>query len=148
MCVVVLVVVCGNRDSGKMPPIRSFGQIAARMAALEQSQVALELERERMIEDCDARLAGLLLPMRLRRRSGGRLAWRNTARHGRDARDRDLEHYAAVLEALPQPVVDELRRIERERLLLNVNMSLVQHELRALRGVRQKIARLETSGQG
>ena len=95
--------------------------------------------RDKLVQTFDHQLGGLRLPMRLRRRSGGMLAWRNVSMNPAQQRDHDLLHYEQQLAALPQSVQDQLMQFEQQRILINLNLSLVQHEKKQLTSAATKI---------
>ncbi len=96
-------------------------------------------DRDSLIQSFDDSLGKLRLPMRLRKRSGGLLAWRNTATRSRGQRDLDLSAYENDLARLPQPIQRQLINFERKRIVMNLNLSLVQHEQKQLRQASGKI---------
>ncbi|MBT7209426.1 MAG: DUF3158 family protein [Gammaproteobacteria bacterium] len=118
---------------------RQYKEIFDRLENVVSYIQKVTLERERLIESFDLSLGGLRLSMRLRRRSGGLLAWRNIAARGNKQRDYDLIHYQNDLERLPQTVKAELLQFEKKRILLNLNFSLLQHESKQLNHALKKI---------
>ncbi len=102
--------------------------------------------RDVLVQRFDGSLGQLRLPMRLRRRSGGQLAWRNVAVRGRDQRDWDLAYYRDQLVAMPQSVLTKLQQFEEERILVNLNLSILYHELGQIEAARKKISRLNEAG--
>ncbi len=96
-------------------------------------------DRDSLIQSFDDSLGKLRLPMRLRKRSGGLLAWRNTATRSRGQRDLDLSAYENDLARLPQPIQRQLLNFERRRIVMNLNLSLIQHERKQLRHATKKI---------
>ena len=101
------------------------------------SQVSVS--RDNLVQSFDRQLGVLRLPMRLRRRSGGMLAWRNVSVNPAQQRDHDLMHYEQKLIQLPQSVQDKLMQFEQHRILVNLNLSLVQHEKKQLTSAASKI---------
>ena len=99
----------------------------------------LNMDRESLIHDFDKTLGGLRLPMRLRKRSGGMITWRNIARRGQDQRELDLAAYEHDLIRLPQTIREQLLHYEKKRILLNLNISLIQHEKKQLSLAAKKI---------
>ena len=95
---------------------RQYKEIFDRLENVVSYIQKVTLERERLIESFDLSLGGLRLSMRLRRRSGGLLAWRNIAARGNKQRDYDLIHYQNDLERLPQTVKAELLQFEKKRI--------------------------------
>ena len=118
---------------------RNFRDLAARRETLESGLGRLQVERDRLIGEFDAGLGKLRLPMRLRRRSGGLLAWRNIAARGSRQRDKDLGDYPE-LRHLPQAIQDRLMRLEKQRLLINLNLSVTLMELKQLSLAQKKFA--------
>ncbi len=123
-----------------MKVLRQYRDLLERLAAVDAELNRVRFERDRLVDQFDAAVQGYRLPMRLRRRSGGLLAWRNLARNGRDQRDRDLIQYRNEMEELPQSLRQELLRLEKQRILINLNLSLLKHESRQLRHAQEKIA--------
>ncbi|NNE63655.1 MAG: DUF3158 family protein [Gammaproteobacteria bacterium] len=112
------------------------------IGALDQADYQLnQLKRNRdaLIQSFDESLGKLRLPMRLRKRSGGQLAWRNIATRSRGQRDLDLSAYKNDLVRMPQPIQRQLMNFERKRIVMNLNLSLVQHERQQLRHAATKI---------
>ena len=107
---------------------RQYRDLFIRRDSIMSDRRKILIHRDRLIEVFDASLGGLRLPMRLRKRSGGLLAWRNIALRGRDQRDHDLVFYEDGLRRLPQVVRQELLELDKRRILLNLNLSLLQHE--------------------
>jgi len=99
----------------------------------------LNLDRDTLIQNFDETLGGLRLPMRLRKRSGGMITWRNIARRGQDQRELDLAAYENDLIRLPQTIREQLLHYEKKRILLNLNISLIQHEKKQLSLAAKKI---------
>ena len=95
--------------------------------------------REQLIETFNQSLGGLRLSMRLRKRSGGLLAWRNIATRSSKQRDYDLLHYRDDLGRLPQTVRNQLLQFDKQRILLNLNWSMLQHESKQLNQAAKKI---------
>ncbi len=118
---------------------RHFRDLAARQASLASELGHLQAERDRLVGEFDASLGRLRLPMRLRRRSGGLLAWRNIAAHGRRQRDKDLADYPELLH-MPQPIQNRLMRFEKKRLLINLNLSVTLMELKQVTLTQKKFA--------
>jgi hypothetical protein len=112
--------------------LRQYREIYDRSEIIGADIRKVTLEREQLIESFDQSLGGLRLPMRLRRRSGGLLAWRNIAIRGNKQRDYNLIHYQNDMVRLPQTVKTELLQLEKKRILLNLNFSLLQHESKQL----------------
>jgi len=119
--------------------VRQYRDIWNRMAVVESDMQKATFDRDQLIETYDQSLGGLRLPMRLRRRSGGLLAWRNIAKRGREQRDMDLSQYMNDLGRLPQSVRSALLSIEKQRVLINLNLSLLQHESKQLKQAIKKI---------
>jgi|GEM_PF-2611284 len=118
---------------------RHFRDLAARQTSLESELGHLQAERDRLVGEFDASLGRLRLPMRLRRRSGGLLAWRNIAAHGSRQRDKDLVDYPELLH-MPQPIQNRLMRFEKQRLLINLNLSVTLMELKQVTLTQNKFA--------
>ncbi len=118
---------------------RQYRDLFIRLDSIKTDINKTNADRDRLIEVFDASLGGLRLPMRLRRRSGGLLSWRNIALRGRDQRDHDLVFYQDGLRRLPQVVRQELLELEKRRILLNLNLSLLQHESKQLNRALKKI---------
>ncbi len=96
-------------------------------------------DRDLLIESFNESLGYLRLSMRLRKRSGGQLAWRNIAVRGQDQRDQDLVQYQSDLVRLPQSIRQRLLDFDKQRIIINVNLSLLQHESRQLQLAQKKI---------
>lgn len=112
------------------------------IGALQQADYQLnqvKRDRDALIQSFDESLGKLRLPMRLRKRSGGLLAWRNIATRSRGQRDLDLPAYKNDLVCMPQPIQRQLLNFERRRIVMNLNLSLVQHERKQLRQAAEKI---------
>jgi len=109
------------------------------------SQVTVN--RDKLVQAFDRQLGGLRLPMRLRRRSGGMLAWRNVSATSTQQRDHDLSYYNQQLIHLPQPVQDNLLQFEQQRILINLNLSLAQHEKKQLTSAAAKIVESRSRAQ-
>ena len=118
---------------------RQYRDIFDRLESVGSDIQKVTLEREQLIVSFNQSLGGLRLPMRLRKRSGGLLAWRNIAIRENKQRDYDLLHYQVDMVRLPQPVKTELLQLEKKRILLNLNFSLLQHESKQLNQVLKKI---------
>jgi len=119
--------------------LRQYRELWDRIAVIDSQLSHARFERDQLIETFDQSLGGLRLPMRLRRRSGGLLAWRNIAKRGREQRDLDLDQYQDDLACLPQSIRSGLLRIEKQRILINLNFSLLQHESKQLKQAIKKI---------
>ena len=119
--------------------LRQYREVWNRLAVVESEIKKTTFERDLLILEFDQSLGGLRLPMRLRRRSGGLLAWRNIAKRGRAQRDLDLSQYKDELAYLPQSIRSTLLRIEKQRILINLNLSLLQHESKQLNQAIKKI---------
>lgn len=119
--------------------LRQYRELWDRIAVIDSELSHARFERDQLIETFDQSLGGLRLPMRLRRRSGGLLAWRNIAKRGREQRDLDLDQYQDDLVCLPQSIRSTLLRIEKQRILINLNLSLLQHESKQLKQAIKKI---------
>ena len=119
--------------------LRQYREIWDRLSVIESGIQKITFERDQLIQYFDQSLGGLRLPMRLRRRSGGMMTWRNIAKHGREQRDLDLSQYQDDLVHLPQSIRSALLRIEKQRILINLNLSLLQHESKQLKQAIKKI---------
>jgi hypothetical protein len=124
---------------GGFEMLRQYREIWNRLSVLETDLSKACFERDQLIETFDQTLGGLRLPMRLRRRSGGLLAWRNIAKRGREQRDLDLSQYQNDLVHLPQSIRSALLGIEKQRIFINLNLSLLQHESKQLKQAIKKI---------
>ncbi|MBT6050900.1 MAG: DUF3158 family protein, partial [Candidatus Scalindua sp.] len=69
----------------------------------------------------------------------GLLAWRNIATRSSKQRDYDLLHYRDDLGRLPQTVRNQLLQFDKQRILLNLNWSMLQHESKQLNQAAKKI---------
>jgi len=118
---------------------RQYRDIFDRLEDVGLDIQKVTLEREQLIEYFNQSLGGLRLSMRLRKRSGGLLAWRNIAVRGNKQRDYDLLYYQNDLVRLPQTVKAELLQFEKKRILFNLNFSLLQHESKQLNRAFKKI---------
>ncbi len=118
---------------------RQYRDIFDRLESVGTEVQKITIDRERLIDSFNQSLGGLRLSMRLRKRSGGLLAWRNIAVRGNKQRDYDLLHYQNDLERLPQTVKAELLQFEKKRILFNLNFSLLQHESKQLNRALKKI---------
>ena len=118
---------------------RQYRDIFDRLESVGTEVQKITIDRERLIESFDQSLGGLRLSMRLRKRSGGLLAWRNIAVRGNKQRDYDLLHYQNDLGRLPQTVKAKLLQFEKKRILFNLNFSLLQHESKQLNHALKKI---------
>lgn len=96
-------------------------------------------DRDLLIESFNESLGNLRLSMRLRKRSGGLLAWRNIAIRGKAQRDFDLVQYRSDIARLPQSIRLKLLDFEKRRIVINLNLSLLQHEKRQLQQAIKKI---------
>ncbi len=105
-----------------------YQDIIAAIDLLTHRMNQIVRDRDELIELFDSTLGDLRLSMRLRRRSGGMIAWRNIAKRGRDQRHKDLAQYRDKLDLLPQPVKRQLLDFEKQRILINLNISIIQHE--------------------
>jgi len=103
---------------------RQYRDIFDRLEDVGLDIQKVTLEREQLIEYFNQSLGGLRLSMRLRKRSGGLLAWRNIAVRGNKQRDYDLLYYQNDLVRLPQTVKAELLQFEKKRILFNLNYEL------------------------
>ncbi len=111
------------------------------ISKLDSRLSLVSVNRDKLVQVFDRQLGGLRLPMRLRRRSGGMLAWRNVSANPAQQRDHDLPHYEQQLIHLPQSVQDKLLQFEQRRILINLNLSLAQHEKKQLTSAAKKIVR-------
>lgn len=118
---------------------RQYREVLDRVENIDSNIRKVTLVREQLIDSFNESLGGLRLSMRLRKRSGGLLAWRNIAVRGNQQRDHDLLHYQNDLVRLPQTVRAELLQFEKKRILLNLNFSLLQHESKQLNHALKKI---------
>jgi hypothetical protein len=118
---------------------RHYRDLAASLETLQSELGQLQAERDRLVGEFDANLGKLRLPMRLRRRSGGLLAWRNIAVHGSRQRDKDLADYPE-LPGLPQQIQNRLMRFEKQRLLINLNLSVTLMEIKQVSLTQKKFA--------
>lgn len=118
---------------------RQYREVLDRVERVDSDIRKVTLVREQLIESFNQSLGGLRLSMRLRKRSGGHLAWRNIAIRGNKQRDFDLLHYQNDLVRLPQSVRQKLLHFEKKRILLNLNFSLLQHESKQLNRALKKI---------
>ncbi len=118
---------------------RNYRDLAARRDILESGLAHLRIERDQLVTEFDASLGKLRLPMRLRRRSGGLLAWRNIAMRGRNQRDRDLVDYPELAN-LPQEIRDRIEQFEKRRLMINLNLSVTLMELKQIALTQKKFA--------
>jgi hypothetical protein len=112
---------------------QQYKDIVAGLESIQFRQQKVSHDRDQLIGSFDTKLGSLRLPMRLRKRSGGLLAWRNIALYGRCQRDTDLIQYRDDLARLPQTIVQQLLGFEKSRIIVNAILSLLQHESRQLK---------------
>jgi len=118
---------------------QQYKDIVAGLESIQSRQQKVSHARDQLIGSFDTKLGSLRLPMRLRKRSGGLLAWRNIALYGRCQRDTDLIQYRDDLARLPQTIVQQLVGFDKGRIIVNANLSLLQHESRQLKQALKKI---------
>jgi len=119
--------------------LRQYKEVFERLDNIGSDIRKVILQRDQLIKSFNQSLGGLRLSMRLRKRSGGLLSWRNIATGGTKQRDYDLAYYQSDLVRLPQTIKEDLLQFEKKRILLNLNYSLLQHESKQLNQALKKI---------
>jgi hypothetical protein len=117
----------------------NYREIIDGLVTVESDLNSLYQVRENLIQSFDQALGQLRLPMRLRKRSGGYIAWRNIAARGKDQRDYNLSEYQSGFDHLPQPIQRQILDYDKNRLLFNLNWSTLSHEKKQLEVVIQKL---------
>jgi hypothetical protein len=118
---------------------QQYRDIVAGLESIQSRQQKVAHARDQLIGSFDTKLGNFRLPMRLRKRSGGLLAWRNIALCSQSQRDADLVQYQDDLARLPQTIVILLVGFEKSRIIVNDNLSLLQPETRLLKQALKKI---------